>query len=99
MALAASDITYGFEALWPDRGPRIYFDPASVNAAQILSELPVELVDFAPEADLLWIRKNAGEWYDQLGPFQAINHIPLEPSMTRKADLAQNLHRHAASQS
>jgi tubulin-tyrosine ligase family protein len=99
MALAASELTYGFEALWPERGPRIYFDPASVNAAQILSELPVELVDSAPEADLLWIRKNAGEWYDQLGPFQAINHIPLERSMIRKADLAQNLHRHGASRS
>jgi len=99
MALAASDITYGFEALWPERAPRIYFDEASVNAAEILSELPVELVDSAPEADLLWIRKNAGEWYDELGPFQAINHIPLERSMVRKADLAQNLHRHAASRS
>jgi hypothetical protein len=99
MALTASDITYGFEALWPDRGPRIYFDPASLNAAQLLSGLPVERVESAPEADLLWIRKNPGAWYDKLGPFQAINHIPLERSMIRKGDLAQNLHRYGASQS
>jgi hypothetical protein len=99
MAHIASDITYGFEALWLDRGPRIYFDPASVNAAQVLSGLPVERVDSAPEADLLWMRKNYREWYDKLGPFQAINHIPLERAMIRKADLAQNLHRYGASQS
>ncbi len=99
MALTAIDITHGFKALWPDRCPRVYFDPASVNAAQILSELPVEPVDSAPEADLLWIRKNYREWYDKLGPFQAINHIPLERAMIRKVDLAQNLHRHGASQS
>ncbi|MGH8702315.1 MAG: hypothetical protein ACREVR_14265, partial [Burkholderiales bacterium] len=71
MTLVAPDITYGFEALWPDRGPRVYFDRASVNAAQILSELPVERVDSAPEADLLWIRTNYREWYDKLGPLQA----------------------------
>ena len=99
MALTATDINYGFETLWPDRGPRIYFDPASLNAAQLLSELPVERVESAPEADLLWIRKNPGAWYDKLGPFQAINHIPLERSMIRKADLARNLHRYGASQS
>ena len=98
MTLTASDITYGFEALWPERGPRIYIDPASVNAARILSELPVEAADSAPEADLLWIRKNPGAWYDKLGPFQAINHIPLERSMIRKGDLAHILHRHGASQ-
>jgi len=98
MTLTASDITYGFEALWPERGPRIYIDPASVNAARILSELPVEAADSAPEADLLWIRKNPQEWYDKLGPFQAINHIPLERSMIRKGDLAHILHRHGASQ-
>lgn len=99
MALAAPDITNGFDALWPDRGPRIYIDPASVNATQILSELPVERVDSAPEADLLWIRKNPGAWYDKLGPLQAINHIPLERAMIRKGDLAQHLHRYGASQS
>jgi hypothetical protein len=98
MALTASDITFGFEALWRDRGPRIYFDPASINAAQILSGLPVERVDSAPEADLLWIRKNPGAWYHKLGPLQAINHIPLERAMIRKGDLAQNLHRYGASQ-
>lgn len=53
MALTATDITYGFEAVWADRGPRIYFDPASLNAAQLLSGLPVERVESAPEADLL----------------------------------------------
>ena len=98
MALTAPDITEGFEALWPDRGPRIYFDPASLNAAQLLSELPAERVDSALQADLLWIRKNPGAWYDKLGPFQAINHIPLERCMIRKGDLAQNLHRYGASQ-
>ncbi|MGH7253144.1 MAG: hypothetical protein ACREIE_05025, partial [Nitrospiraceae bacterium] len=87
------------ETSWPDGGPRVYFDPASVNAARILTGLHVKLVDSAPEADLLWIRKNPQAWYDKLGPFQAINHIPLERSMIRKADLARNLHRHGASQS
>ena len=99
MALTAPDITYGSEAMWRDRSPRIYFDPASLNAAQLLSGLPVERVESAPEADLLWIRKNPQEWYDKLGRFQAINHIPLERSMIRKGDLAQNLHRYGASQS
>jgi len=98
MTLTASDITYGFEALWPDRGPRVYFDPASLNAAKLLSGLPAERVESAPEADLLWIRKNPGAWYDKLGSFQAINHIPLERCMIRKGDLAQNLHRYGASQ-
>jgi len=99
MTLTAPDITYGFEALWPERDPRIYCDPASVNAARILSELPVEAVDSAAEADLLWMRRNYREWYDKLGPFQAINHIPLERSMIRKGDLAHILHRYGASQS
>lgn len=99
MALTASDITHGFEASWPDRAPRIYLDPASVNAAQVLSGLPVELVDSGSEADLLWIRKKPAEWYAKLGPFQAINHIPLERSMIRKGDLARNLHRYGSSQS
>ncbi len=98
MALTAPDITYGFEALWPGRGPRIYFDAASTNAAQLLSGLPAERVESAPEADLLWIRKNPGAWYDKLGPLQAINHIPLERCMIRKGDLAQYLHRYGASQ-
>jgi tubulin polyglutamylase TTLL5 len=99
MVLTAPDITYGFDASWADRAPRIYLDPASVNATQVLSGLPVELVDSASKADLLWIRKKPNEWYDKLGPFQAINHIPLERSMIRKADLARNLHRYGASQS
>jgi len=97
MDLTASDITYGFEALWPDGGPRIYLDPASTNASRILTQLPVRLVGSGTEADLLWIRKNPREWYDKLGPFQAINHIPSERAMIRKADLARNLHRYGDS--
>jgi len=99
MALTAPEITHGFEALWPDRAPRIYLDPASVNAARILSGLPIEVVHSAAEADLLWIRKNPREWYGKLGPLQAINHIPLERAMIRKADLARNLHRYGDSHS
>ena len=99
MTLTATIATPGLEALWPDRGPRIYFDSASVNASKLLSGLAAERVDSATEADLLWIRKNPGAWYDKLGPLQAINHIPLERCMIRKGDLAQNLHRYGVSQS
>lgn len=99
MTLAASAPTYGFEALWPHHRPRVYFDEASVNAAQILSELPVDFADSPVEADLLWIRKNAGQWYDELAALQGLNHIPLERSMIRKADLARSLHRYGAAQS
>ena len=97
MSLTDSDITDGFEGLWPSRRPRIYFDEASVNAAEILSALPVELVDAAVDADVLWMRKNYRERYEGLAPFQAINHIPGEESMTRKGDLAENLHSYGAS--
>ncbi|MGH2362331.1 MAG: hypothetical protein ACRDGM_17545, partial [bacterium] len=78
MTLTAPGSTLGPEASSPDGAPRVYFDPASVNAARLLAALPVKVVDSAPEADLLWIRKNPQAWYDRLGPFQAINHIPLE---------------------
>lgn len=98
MALTAPDSTLGPDISSPARRPRIYFDPASVNAVQILAGLPVEVVNSAHEADLLWIRKNPQAWYDKLGPLQAINHIPLERSMIRKADLARNLHHYGASQ-
>lgn len=97
MSLIQSDIADGFEALWPNARPRIYFDEASVNAAQIVSELPVELVDSPSNADLLWLRKNYREWYEELRPFQAINHIPGEEAMTRKGDLAEHLHRQGVS--
>src|SRR5512134_97770 len=98
MALATPSSTLEPETSSPARRPRIYFDPASVNAVQILAGLPVEVVKSAPEADLLWIRKNPQAWYEKLGPRQAINHIPLERSMIRKADLARNLHRYGASE-
>lgn len=98
MALATPSSTLEPETSSPARRPRIYFDPASVNAVQILAGLPVEVVNSAHEADLLWIRKNPQAWYDKLGPLQAINHIPLERSMIRKADLARNLHRYGASE-
>lgn len=46
---------------------------------------------------MLWIRKNPEKWYAELGPLQAINHIPGEGAMVRKADLAEHLHRYGAS--
>jgi len=98
MASTAPDTTLAPETSSPGGDPRVYFDAASINAARILAGLPVKVVDNAPEADLLWIRKNPQAWYDKLGPFQAINHIPLERSMIRKADLARSLHRHGASE-
>lgn len=94
MAIAASPTTYGFEGLWPDHPPRLFFDSTSVNASQILSSLPVEVVHSDAEADLLWIRKNPREWYEALWPQQALNHIPGQSAMVRKADLAASLHRY-----
>jgi tubulin polyglutamylase TTLL1 len=93
----ASDLGYGFEHLWTERRPRLYFDRASGNASAILSELLARKVREPTQADLLWIRKNASVWYDKLDRFQAINHIPLERCLVRKADLAWTLHRYVPS--
>lgn len=82
---------------WNDQRPRIHVDAASVNAAQILSDLPIDLVETAENADLLWMRKNYSGWYGRLAPLQAINHVPMEESIARKGDLAENLHRYGAS--
>jgi hypothetical protein len=98
MAVAAPATTYGFEAFWADRPPRVYFDSASVNAAEILSALPIEVADSQVDADLFWIRKNPREWFDALAPLQALNHIPEERCMVRKADLAAHLQRYGATQ-
>jgi hypothetical protein len=96
MGCTADDSAYSFEASWPQR-PRVYFDPASTNAAEILSDLPIDIVDSPIEADLLWMRKGYREWYERVAPSQAINHIPGEQAMTRKGDLAYHLHRYGAS--
>jgi hypothetical protein len=95
MRFPAADSAYSFEPLWPQR-PRVYFDAHSVNAAEILSDLPIDLADSPTDADLLWMRKGYREWYERLRPSQAINHIPGEEAMTRKGDLAYHLHRYGA---
>lgn len=96
MAVAASAPTYGFEPFWPDHPPRLYIDRTAVNAARILSALPVELVERDAEADLIWIRKNPREWYDAIWPQQALNQIPGQSAMVLKAELAAQLHRYGA---
>jgi len=94
----ASSPTPDLAAAWPQHTPRIYFDPVSTNAAEILCELAVDLVDSPFEADLLWIRKDPDDWYAGLEAFQALNHIPHEGAMVRKADLAEKLHAYGAAQ-
>jgi hypothetical protein len=96
MRLPAADSAYSFEASWPQR-PRFYFDAHSVNAAEILCDLPIDVVDSPLDADLVWMRKGYREWFERVAPLQAINHIPGEEAMTRKADLAFHLHRYGAS--
>ena len=95
MDCAAAESAQPLERLW-ERAPRLYLDEDSWNAAGILSELPVELVEAGEEADLLWLRRRAADWYDQLAPLQAINHIPAERAMVRKGGLAANLKRYGA---
>lgn len=94
--LAAFPTTYGFEAFWPGRPPRIFLDPTAHNAATILSALPVEVVERDADADLIWIRKNPREWYDAVWAHQALNQIPGQSAMVLKADLAANLQRYGA---
>src|SRR5688572_10907837 len=89
-----TDSTCGFQALWSDRAPRVYFDRTAVNAASILSGLPVEVVRRDADADLVWIREKPHEWYGALAPHQALNHIPGQSAMVTKAGLARHLHRY-----
>lgn len=85
-----------FEALWPERPPRVYVDEASLNATRILSDLPIDFVDESTDADLVWVRRHVEEWLDALAPGQAFNHIPNEPAIVHKANLARHLQRYAA---
>lgn len=97
IGLPEAESSDAIPALWAER-PRFYLDDASINAAEILSDLPIDFVDSAAEADLIWVRVNPREWYDDLGPGQALNHIPREGAMVRKVDLARHLHDYGASQ-
>lgn len=97
MGLPETESSDAIPALWSER-PRFYLDDASINAAEILSDLPIDFVDVAEEANLVWVRVDPDNWYNDLAPAQALNHIPCEAAMVRKAELARHLHRYGASQ-
>lgn len=73
---------------------RFHIDRASVNVRDIVAGMPVETVGTPDAADLVWMRRAYRGWYARLKPWQALNHIPNEGVMTRKADLAGALHAH-----
>lgn len=83
-----------FGALWSARRPRLYLDDDAHNAAHVLSRLPVDFCDIPEQADLLWVRTDPRAWDEAIESEQALNHIPGQSAITRKADLARNLHRY-----
>src|SRR5688572_16685528 len=89
---------YGFQLAWTERPPRIHIDSTSTNAAGILADFPADVAAAPADADLLWIRRRPRTWYQALEPLQALNHVPGQGVMTRKASLAQTLKRYHATQ-
>jgi len=72
-------------------GPTVYADPISDNARLILENAQVRLVDTPEQADLLWMRNEYTEAFDNLQPGQLINHFPNEGAMINKARLTEHL--------
>lgn len=77
--------------------PRLYVDRVSSAAGEILSGLGLDKADTPQRADLIWMRRGYRDWYPRLRADQAINHIPGEGVLTRKADLTAILHAHGRS--
>lgn len=69
----------------------MYLDPASNNARAALEEGKFRFVEEPRDADLIWMRKGYREWFDQLRPFQLLNHLPNENAVTDKGFLAEHL--------
>ena len=74
---------------------RLFLDAASTNAARIVASSSASIVEDPAQADLLWVRQDIPDWIDFVSPRQAINHIPEERAMIRKAELARHLERYA----
>jgi len=71
--------------------PRVYCDPASVNARNIFAEMDVELVDVPGKADLMWMRRNYELLQYHLDEGQLFNHIPDEFALIDKGELTTHL--------
>jgi hypothetical protein len=74
--------------------PLIYCDPLSGNARAAFELGQMRFAGQPQDADVLWLRKGYREWYDRLKPFQLLNHLPNEASVTDKGFLAEHLRRY-----
>lgn len=75
----------------PEETPSVFFDAASNNARAAIDEGRFRVVEEPHDADLLWMRKGYRDWFEQLRPFQLLNHLPNENAVTDKGFLAEHL--------
>jgi len=68
----------------------LYCDSASTNAAKILGS-KYSIGEDPTSAKLLWIRKGYSNFYNNLGEFQLINHLPKEKSIVNKGKVLEVL--------
>ena len=73
------------------RPQALFVDTRSKNARAILSELGVSFTVNLASADLIWMRSNYPQIYDQLQEYQLLNHIPNEDALVDKGNLTDHL--------
>lgn len=74
-----------------DAGP-IYCGIGAKNARRVFEERGFRIVRHSSEAELLWLRSSGHGFFDDLAPYQMVNHVPGEDWFSDKGNLAEVLY-------